>query len=87
MYVYIYIYIHAGTRLPKCSHAPGVLAPLAYPVPPPHGTNYWKVLWGVDSIPVITGMLDVPKYFPIVGPMGGGRDTPGARGACEHRGV
>ena len=28
-----------------------MVAPLAYPVHPPHGANYWKVLWGVDSIP------------------------------------
>ena len=43
--------------------------PLAYPVPT-HGANYWKILWGVDNIPVIKGMLHPPKYFPIVSPMG-----------------
>ena len=41
----------AGTRLPKCSHIPGFVASLAYPVPPPHGANYWKVLWEGEQHP------------------------------------
>ena len=36
----------AGTRLPKCSHAPGMVAPLAYPVPPPWGQLLESTLGG-----------------------------------------
>ena len=49
MCIYIYIYLHACTRLPKYSHAPGVVAPLAYPVLPPWGQLLASTL-EVDSI-------------------------------------
>ena len=59
----------AGTRLPKCSHALGVVAPLAYPVPPPMGPTIGKYFgrWTTSSssFHIFPHLLFNFSYFAI----------------------